>query len=144
DPLGRAAESRLRSLPDVSHAQLKSREPGALPLHEIRPEGYAGYITRGVIYLALLLAILHGMALWDGVILDDHWHQKGLREHGWSFSELLRTTDIRPSDFMHCWWQTRLFRWEYPRPVFILCMKLFYWLGGGNPKALHALSLLLH
>lgn len=95
--------------------------------------------------LALATLAAHGWCLSDGVVLDDHWHQKGLREHGWSFSELMRTLVIEPADWMHCWWQTQTVRWEYARPFFILCMKVVYVvLGGNSPVALHALSLALH
>ena len=61
---------------------------------------------------------------WDGSILDDHWHQKGLREHGWSYAELMRTLEIEPADFQHLWWQDRVVRWDYGRPLFIAAMKL--------------------
>lgn len=95
--------------------------------------------------ITLIVMLLHGLALWDGVVLDDHWHQKGLREHGWSFSELLRTLIIAPADYIECWWQTRPVVWHYFRPFFIVCMKFAYLVvGRGDETALHALSLGLH
>lgn len=95
--------------------------------------------------ISLIVLLLHGLALWDGVVLDDHWHQKGLREHGWSFSELLRTLIIAPADYIDCWWQTRPVVWHYFRPFFIVCMKFAYVVvGRGDETVLHALSLGLH
>ncbi|RIK62969.1 MAG: hypothetical protein DCC65_16645 [Planctomycetota bacterium] len=95
--------------------------------------------------IAFITLITHWLALSDGVVLDDHWHQKGLREHGWGFSELLRTLDITPSEFTNLWWQTREVKWHYLRPFFIVCMKFMYTVVGGNsPVALHAFSLALH
>ena len=98
---------------------------------------------RGLLLVAITLAA-HGLALFDGIVLDDFWHQKGLREHGWSFSELLRTLNIAPADFLETWWQTKEVCWHYLRPFFIICMKAVYTLGGQSPVALHAFSILLH
>lgn len=99
----------------------------------------------GLLTLALITFAFHGLALFDGKILDDFWHQKGLREHGWSFSELMRTLIIAPADFLQTWWQTKPVAWHYFRPFFILCMKtVFLVLGRGDPMALHAFSLGLH
>lgn len=104
-----------------------------------------GYLVRGTLILAVVTTLLHGFALFDGTILDDYWHQKGLREHGWSFSELLKTLVIAPSDFIHAWWQTLDVRWDYLRPFFIICMKTMYVIvGKGDPTALHAFSIALH
>jgi hypothetical protein len=101
--------------------------------------------VRVVFLLAILTLAVHGLALSDGKVLDDFWHQKGLREHGWSFNELLRTLVIAPADFLHTWWQTKPVVWHYFRPFFILSMKVVLLvLGGGNPVALHAFSLALH
>jgi hypothetical protein len=100
-------------------------------------------LTAALLAAAVLLA--HGWCLADGTVLDDHWHQKGLREHGWTLRELLRTAVIAPGDFIHTWWQTRDVRWEYARPLFILCMKVVYHvLGRDDALALHAFSLVLH
>lgn len=104
-----------------------------------------GYLIRGTLTIALVTAIAHGFALFDGTILDDYWHQKGLREHGWSFGELLKTLIIAPGDFVHAWWQTKEVVWDYLRPFFIICMKTLYVVvGRGNPMALHAFSIGLH
>ncbi|MGE0482263.1 MAG: hypothetical protein AB7Q17_17535 [Phycisphaerae bacterium] len=95
--------------------------------------------------LAALTLLAHGWSLADGTVLDDWWHQKGLREHGWSLAELLRSLVIEPRDFVHLWWQDQVVRWEYARPLFILAMKFVYGvLGGNDPFALHVYSLLLH
>lgn len=103
------------------------------------------YAVRTPIILAFLTVAVHGLALFDGVILDDYWHQKGLREYGWSFSDLMRTLIIRPADFLHVWWQTKDVVWHYLRPFFIVCMKFVYVvLGRGDPVFLHAVSILLH
>lgn len=98
---------------------------------------------RALLLVAITLAA-HGLALFDGVVLDDFWHQKGLREHGWSFSELLRTLNIAPADFLETWWQQKEVCWHYLRPFFIICMKAVYTIGGQSPVALHAFSILLH
>jgi len=102
-------------------------------------------LALGFLLLAGITCAAHIWCLWDGSVLDDHWHQKGLREHGWSYAELLHTLVIEPADWVHLWWQEKTVRWEYLRPVFILCMKLVYVvIGGGDPLALHAFSVLLH
>jgi hypothetical protein len=107
------------------------------------PVSRAG-VARAVALL-IIFAIAHGLALKDGTVLDDFWHQKGLREHGWSFHELLRTLNISTADYIHTWWQTKSVTWDYFRPFFILCMKFLYVvLGRGDPVALHAFSLVLH
>jgi hypothetical protein len=97
--------------------------------------------------LALIAAafLAHGVCLWDGSVLDDHWHQHNLRRHGWTPSELIRSTVIDTSEFITCWWQTRPVHWEYARPLFIFCMKFIYVvLGGNSPLGLHLFSVLLH
>lgn len=100
---------------------------------------------RAAAIIILLTFAAHFLCLFDGKVLDDFWHQKGLREHGWSFSELMHTLVIRPSDFLETWWQQNDFSWHYLRPFFILCMKtVFLVLGGGDPFALHLFSILLH
>lgn len=101
-------------------------------------------VGRAIVIVFIAIAA-HGLALFDGVVLDDFWHQKGLREHGWSFSELLRTLNISPSDFLDTWWQQKEVCWHYFRPFFIVCMKFVYSvLGDNSPVALHAFSLILH
>lgn len=103
------------------------------------------YVLVGGVALVALTLLLHGWSLADGTVLDDWWHQQGLREHGWSLAELLHTLVIEPRDFVHLWWQDKVVRWEYARPLFILAMKFVYGvLGGNNPLALHAYSVLLH
>ncbi len=103
------------------------------------------YILRCVFLLSLIVVLTHGLSIFDGVVLDDYWHQKGLREHGWSFSELMRTLDITPADFQETWWQTKDVRFQYFRPFFIICMKIVYViLGRNNPAFLHGFSILLH
>ncbi|MBK8913726.1 MAG: hypothetical protein IPM64_03830 [Phycisphaerales bacterium] len=105
-------------------------------------------IGRSLASTALLLAavwLFHRTALHDGSVLDDHWHQHGLRTHGWALNELLRTLTIDTRDFIELWWQDRPIRWEYARPLFILAMKTVYGpIGGHDPFSLHAYSLLLH
>lgn len=95
--------------------------------------------------LAITVALSHGWSLTDGTVLDDWWHQKALRENGWSYSELMRSLEIEPAKFIETWWQNETMRWEYGRPLFILAMKLVYHvIGGDNPTALHAFSITLH
>ncbi|MCC6359310.1 MAG: hypothetical protein IT450_11255 [Phycisphaerales bacterium] len=104
-----------------------------------------GLTSLTTVFLTLAVLIAHGWCLNDGSVLDDHWHQKGLREHGWTGSELMRTLEIEPARWMHLWWQTETVRWEYARPLFILAMKTVYVvLGGSDPWSLHAYSLFLH
>ncbi len=103
------------------------------------------YGALGTAVLSAAVLAVHGWSLWDGTVLDDHWHQRGLRENGWSLSELLRTLVIEPAQWMHFWWQDEPVRWEYGRPAFIAAMKLVYHvLGGDDPAYLHAFSILLH
>lgn len=111
------------------------------------PETRAGaaWLVAAGLGLAVATLLAHGWSLADGSVLDDHWHQRGLREYGWSWSDLMRTLIIEPSQWVHLWWQDKVVRWEYGRPFFILVMKVVYHtLGGDNPAALHALSLALH
>lgn len=106
----------------------------------VRPWFWARFL---VLFAILLLA--HGWAIGDGSVLDDHWHQKGLREHGWSYGEILRTLNITPADFSHAWWQTKQVCWDYLRPLFILLMKIVYVvIGNNNPVALHVCGIVLH
>lgn len=103
------------------------------------------YVLRCVILLSVITLLTHGLSLFDGVVLDDFWHQKGLREHGWAFSDLLRTLDITPADFQESWWQTKDVQFQYFRPFFIVCMKFVYGvLGRNDPMFLHGFSILLH
>lgn len=98
-----------------------------------------------ILLLTSATMVVHGWSLADGTVLDDHWHQKGLREHGWSPSELLRTLEIEPAQWVQLWWQNESVRWEYFRPLFILGMKVCYGVIGGNdPVPLHAFSIGLH
>ncbi len=102
-------------------------------------------LLSGALLLIGAALSVHLWSLWDGAVLDDYWHQRGLRENGWSLSELLRTLAIEPAQWMHFWWQDEPVRWEYGRPAFILAMKLVYHvLGGDDPAFLHGFSLLLH
>lgn len=122
----------------------------AIAVERSAPARLRAAASRGLRVLgpALLIAAswyYYSICLNDGSVLDDHWHQKGLREHGWSLEELLRTLVIRPSQFIECWWQEKDFRWEYGRPLFILAMKVVYHvLGGDDPWSLHLFSLMLH
>jgi hypothetical protein len=101
--------------------------------------------VRGLLLITFITFAVHGLALFDGKVLDDFWHQRGLHKHGWSFSELQRTLILAPAEFLHTWWQTKPVAWHYFRPFFILCMKtVFLLIGNGDPMALHAFSLLLH
>lgn len=128
-------ESRIVARPRTPPANAPIRRPGS----------GGGRLVRGFLLIGVVTLATHGLALFDGVVLDDYWHQKGLREHGWSFSGLMRTLDITPSDFLETWWQTREVKWHYLRPFFIVCMKFVYTvMGDGSPVALHAFSLLLH
>lgn len=104
-----------------------------------------GYTSGVSILLAVGVLLGHGWCLGDGSVLDDHQHQKALREYGWSLAELQRSLVIEPSQWMHHWWQDKAVRWEYARPLFILTMKFLYRvLGGDDPWILHAYSLVLH
>lgn len=86
----------------------------------------------------------HGWSLGDGLFLDDHWHQKQLRDLGWSWTDLLNTTTIAPAQFMETWWQEYPIQWQYARPVSILLMKAVYHTTGGSVVAQHAVSISLH
>lgn len=102
-------------------------------------------LSGGFLLISLVTAVAHVWCLWDGSVLDDHWHQRGLREHGWTLAELLRTLVIDTRDFLGMWWQDEPIRWEYARPLFILAMKVVYrTLGADDPAALHGYSVLLH
>jgi len=102
------------------------------------------YALIAAVLLATSTLLVHGWSLGDGTVLDDYWHQKCLREYGWSFSELIHSAVIDTRDLFSAWWQQKPCRWTYPRPFFILTMKAVYALCGYEPVGLHALSLLLH
>ncbi|RMF84588.1 MAG: hypothetical protein D6744_02805, partial [Planctomycetota bacterium] len=95
--------------------------------------------------LAAVALSVHVWSLWDGTVLDDYEHQRGLRENGWSYHELMRTLVIEPASWVHAWWQDQPVRWAYGRPLFILSMKVVYHvLGGDDPAALHLFSIVTH
>ena len=126
--------------------ELKTARPSIAPRVPIlgAPAIDRPYTLGRALVIVFITLAAHGLALFDGVVLDDFWHQKGLREHGWSFSELLRTLSICPSNFLEIWWQQKDVCWQYLRPFFIVCMKCVYTLGGNSPVALHAFSIALH
>lgn len=105
-------------------------------------------LSRAPLAVALITALTlltHIWCVWDGSVLDDHWHQRGLRQDGWSLPELLRTLTIDTRDFLDMWWQDKPIRWEYARPAFILAMKTVYHvIGNDDPAYLHGYSILLH
>lgn len=106
-----------------------------------------GWVSGALLFVLLAGATLlvHGWSLGDGAVLDDHWHQKSLRELGWSYRDLMQALVIEPSRFIQMWWQSGVARFEYGRPFFIVAMKLIYnVLGGNDPRALHAAAVLLH
>jgi len=143
---GRSNTGVIRSHPQPHASEPKPANgpapPGRAATKRLRL-GRNPLLAGAVLAVATLLA--HGASLRDGSVLDDHWHQKGLREHGWSYSELMRTLTIEPARWLHHWWQDRPVRFEYGRPLFILAMKIVYvLLGGSRPVALHAFSITLH
>jgi hypothetical protein len=94
--------------------------------------------------LATAAALAHGQALFDGLWLDDHLHQKRLRTMGWSFGEMLEAAAIEPQTFIECWWQERPLRWQYSRPAAMYLMKAVHEVTGGSIVAHHAVGLALH
>ncbi|MBI4581966.1 MAG: hypothetical protein HY718_19870 [Planctomycetes bacterium] len=106
------------------------------------------YTWKHFILLVLLLAAAnwaaHGHALWDGLFLDDHWHELRLAENDWSLAALFDATTIDPQRFMHAWWQEKPISWWYIRPFAVFVAKVVYHVSGGSVKALHGLSILLH
>lgn len=116
-----------------------------MPSEPPQPAEHRSHWLGRALTILFVAAAAHGLCLFDGVVLDDYWHQRGLRAYGWSFSDLLRTLNISPSDFLETWWQRKEVCWTYFRPFFIVCMKFVYGVVGGNrPVALHAFSLVLH
>jgi hypothetical protein len=97
-----------------------------------------------VLILAAGTFAAHGVALRDGLFLDDHLHAVRLKEGGWSLRALLDATTIVPADFMHAWWQDKPVQWQYARPFSMLLAKIVYHLSGESVKALHGLSVGLH
>lgn len=110
-----------------------------------RPAG-PGWTARVVAWAALGVVTLtfHGCSVTDGLWLDDHWHQRQLRDLGWSFSELLDTTRLEPDRIIHAWWQDRSIAFQYARPFAVLLQKTVYRLSGGSVIAQHVVSLALH
>jgi len=97
-----------------------------------------------LLLVAIATLLAHGHALTDGLLLDDHLHRLRLADHEWSWAGLLKATTIAPETFMHAWWQEKSYSWHYVRPVAVLVAKIVYHLSGGNVKAWHAISILLH
>lgn len=121
--------------------QTQSLLPGGSS--ESAPRGARRGTLFGVVFLAAAVLLVHGWSLGDGTVLDDYWHQRAMREHGWSLSELMRSVRIDTHDLADVWWQEKPVRWDYPRPLFILAMKTVYEASGRDPVGLHALSISL-
>ncbi len=100
-------------------------------------------VAAGLVLLVATL-VVHGWSLSDGLFLDDHWHQKQLRERGWSWHDLLETATIQPDQFIETWWQDRPIIWKYARPASVALMKCTHGLFGGDVRAHHGVSLVLH
>lgn len=96
-----------------------------------------------VLLLAVTMAT-HGWSLRAGLFLDDHWHQKQLRDCGWSLPSLLDSATIQPDEFMKTWWQDITIKWQYARPMSFFVMKVAYFLSDGNVPAQHAVCLGMH
>ncbi len=102
------------------------------------------YILLLAVTLIAATAAAHGSSLWAGLFFDDHLHYANLNNMGWSYSELLDATTIKPDAFMHTWWQETQIQWRYTRPFSVLLAKSVFELFGRSVLALHALSILLH
>ena len=87
---------------------------------------------------------VHGHALNDGLLLDDHLHRLRLAEDDWSWASFREATTIAPDQFVNAWWQEQPYAWHYFRPFAILVAKTVYHLSDGSVKAWHAISILLH
>jgi hypothetical protein len=92
----------------------------------------------------LLVVILaaHGIALWDGVFFDDHWHRFTLTHYGWGWSDLVESTTFNLPGYSNLWWQIAPMEWRYARPLCMLLMKVQHIVTGGDPFWIHAFGLL--
>lgn len=100
--------------------------------------------TRLLCFAGLLLAILaaHGIALWDGVFFDDHWHRFTLTHYGWGWSDLVESNTFNLPGYNNLWWQIVPMEWRYARPLWMLMMKMQHLVTGGDPFWIHAFGLL--
>jgi hypothetical protein len=94
----------------------------------------------GGLFLAILAA--HGIALWDGVFFDDHWHRFTLTHYGWGWTDLIDSTTFNLPGYSNLWWQIAPMEWRYARPLWMLIMKVQQIVAGGDPFWIHAFGLL--
>lgn len=138
-------ETQLRegSLPLLE--DVMSDEPRR-PVRDRADRRGPGWTTRVVVWAVLGVATLmfHGCSVMDGLWFDDHWHQRQLRDLGWSFADLLETTRLAPDEIIDAWWQNRSIAFEYARPFAVSVQKCVYYASGGSVVAQHVMSLLLH
>lgn len=103
-------------------------------------------LRRGVAVagLAVLIAVLHGRCLDDGLFLDDYPHYRQLREADWSLTGLAAAARLElVGGVIDIWWLPPI-TLRFFRPVAFGLMKLVYTLADWEPAALHAASLLWH
>ncbi len=131
-----------------SDSHVNADSPAAALPRDATPALRGSIVGFGALSAIVLGAVTwwgHGDSLFDGPVLDDHCHQKALRELGWSYRDLMRAQVIDPAEFLSMWWQDQPVRFEYGRPFFIVAMKWLYdTLGGFDPMPLHAAAILLH
>jgi len=97
-----------------------------------------------LVLVAAATWLVHGHALNDGLLLDDHLHRLRLADGDWSWPVLGEASTIAPDQFINSWWQEKPYAWHYFRPFAVLVAKTVYHLSGGSVKAWHAISILLH
>ncbi len=108
-----------------------------------RPRRWSGLLLS--VGLVALVVVAHRGALSDGVDFDDYMHRANLRACGWSWHDLIEATTFDfPDRTMDYWWQAHPTQCRYPRPVFMLVLKLEYTLAGGNPVIIHAFGMAWH
>ena len=97
--------------------------------------------ARGLLVLALLVIVLHGRSINDGLVLDDYNHRAELRECGWSFRGLTMASHLGdPRRRVRMWWQDQAHLYFF-RPLAFFLMKCEYVASRWSPTAMHAFSL---
>lgn len=99
----------------------------------------------GAATLALLTVLAHFGSLHDGLFFDDHWHRHHVLQANWTPADLTNAAAFDlPGELANLWWQERPIRLQYVRPLAMAVLKAEYALTGGDPRALHALSMVWH
>jgi hypothetical protein len=108
--------------------------------------GIAGALQTGAAIglLALLILIVHGGSLNNGLLMDDYAHFQQLQDSDWSLTGLTNACRLELVGGVLDLWFLPDCTLRFFRPLAFGTMKLLYTLGNWNPVVLHAASLSWH